>query len=647
MTSPNTQGPAEIPLPGGASAWRRVVTTPLRDGVELRADLYTVGPQPDKRPVLLERTPYGRRTRRESDGLSQDGRRLMPDESAAFFARQGFNVVRQDCRGRGDSEGTFVKYLDEAEDGYDTVEWIAAQPWCDGRVATTGVSYSAHTQTALAALSPPHLAAMFVDSGGFASAYEAGIRMGGAFELKQATWAYRHALSSRSARRDPVVAAALRSQDLRAWFHVMPWRRGASPLQATPEYENYLLEQWERGAFDEFWQQLGLYGRGHYDRFPDVPSLHVVSWYDPYVRTAVENFQQLSKGRSSPVYLVVGPWTHGARSVTHAGDVDFGPEATLDGNLAPDYWQFRAHWFARHLGIRPDPTTRPDQAAHADHWQDGDEPPVRYFLMGGGSGRRTAEGRLDHGGRWHTAQDWPPPEATPVRLFLRQSGALTAEPPVAGTDDRLDYDFDPARPVPTIGGQITSGEPVMVGGAFDQTPTDDTFGCAPPHLPLASRPDVLVFQTEPLAEDVSLAGCVQVRLSVSSSALDTDFTVRLIDVCPPNEDYPNGYAMNLTDGILRCRYRDSYEHPSLMRPGEVYAITVTAPDTANLFAAGHRIRLDVSSSNFPRFDVNPGTGGPETTRRRVVAVNEVHLSPEHPSWLSVSVLGRTTWPRPN
>jgi putative CocE/NonD family hydrolase len=145
-----------------------------------------------------------------------------------------------------------------------------------------------------------------------------------------------------------------------------------------------------------------------------------------------------------------------------------------------------------------------------------------------------------------------------------------------------------------------------------------------------------------LERDLALAGPVEVRLSVSSSAPDTDFTIRLIDVHPPNEDYPSGYAMNLTDGILRCRYRDSYKDPSLMQPGEIYAITVTAPDTANLFPAGHRIRLDVSSSNFPRFDVNPGTGGSEVAaRRRVVQVNGVNLSPDHPSWLAVHALPRT------
>lgn len=632
MTTIGTTGvdPAveEIRLPDGRSVWRRTVRTPLRDGVVLVADLYTSREDPAPAPVLLERTPYGRRERRYSDGLHAHGAPVQPEDQAVFFAGRGFHVVRQDCRGRGDSEGTFVKYLGEAADGYDTVEWLAGQPWCDGRVATTGVSYSAHTQTALAALSPRHLSAMFVDSGGFASAYEAGVRMGGAFELKQATWAFRHAFQSPEAQADPVTLAALASQDMRDWFQAMPWRRGVSPLRAVPEYEEYLLDQWERGSFDGFWKQLGIYGRGFYDDFPDVPSLHMVSWYDPYVRTAVENFQQLGERKESPAYLVVGPWTHGARSDSHAGDVDFGPAATLDGNLAPDYLEFRARWFEQHLpggtGAGRDPDAYPR---------------VQYFLMGGGTGRRTGTGRLDHGGAWRKADAWPPRESAPVRLYLREGGALSESPPVTGVDSQVAYDFDPAHPVPTMGGQITSGEPVMVGGAFDQRPDASVYGSEAPHLPLASRPDVLAFETEPLTEDVSVAGPVEVRLSVSSNVPDTDFTVKLVDVHPPTPDYPNGYAMNLTDGILRARYRDSYEKPEPLYPGEVYEITVTAPDTANLFKAGHRIRLDVSSSNFPRFDVNPNTGDSgAATRRRAVATNRIHLAPETASWLTLSVL---------
>jgi putative CocE/NonD family hydrolase len=464
---------------------------------------------------------------------------------------------------------------------------------------------------------------MFLDSGGFASAYEAGTRMGGAFELKQATWAFHRAKVSETVLTDPVLRASLESEDLRAWFTRMPWRRGASPLRFVPEYEDYLLEQWENGAFGPYWQQPGIYARGFYDDFPDVPSLHMSSWYDPYVRTATENFRELGRKKHSPAYLVLGPWTHGGRSHSFAGDVDFGPQARLDGSLAEHYAAMRLSWFDAHLG--PEGMTDPP-------------PPVRYFLMGGGSGRRTAEGRLDHGGRWCTAASWPPEESVNLTLVLGSSGTLaTASGTGDAQDSFLEYDFDPRDPVPTLGGQLTSGEPVMSGGAFHQHPDDRFFGVTEPHLPLESRPDVLVFQTPPLTEDLAVAGPVTVHLTVSSTARDTDFTVKLVDVHPPSADYPQGFAMNLTDGILRCRYRGSFSDPEVMTPGEIYEITVEAPDTANLFLARHRLRLDVSSSNFPRFDVNSNTGGAEVgDRRKVVATNRVHTGGR--SWLTLSVL---------
>ncbi|WP_406437700.1 CocE/NonD family hydrolase [Streptomyces sp. NBC_01613] len=623
-----------VPLGGGRTCWRLVLRTRARDGVLLIADLYADRPDPGPGPVILERTPYGRRDARGSDGALGAENPPAPETVAEVFTRGGYRIVRQDCRGRGDSEGTFVKYLNEATDGYDTVEWIAQQPWCDGRVATMGVSYSAHAQAALASLGAPHLAAMFLDSGGFASAYEAGTRMGGAFELKQATWAFHRAKVSETVRSDPALRAALDSEDLSAWFTRMPWRRGASPLRFVPEYEDYLLEQWENGAFGPYWQQPGIYARGFYDDFPDVPSLHMSSWYDPYVRTATENFRELGRKKRSPAYLVLGPWTHGKRSETFAGDVDFGPHARLEGNLDEHYAAMRLRWFDAHLA--------PEGMA---------EPPplVQYFLMGGGSGRRTAEGRLDHGGHWRTATTWPPEESKSLTFELGRTGALTelatTKPPFEAAADApfLEYDFDPRDPVPTLGGQVTSGEPVMSGGAFHQHPDERFFGTSEPHLPLDSRPDVLVFQTPPLTEDLATAGPITVHLAVSSTAVDTDFTVKLIDVHPPSEDCPQGFAMNLTDGILRCRYRDSFSDPELMTPGEVYEITVEAPDTANLFLAGHRVRLDVSSSNFPRFDVNANTGGPEIgDRRKVVATNRVYVGGR--SWLTLPVLGRKDLP---
>ncbi|MGW3940420.1 CocE/NonD family hydrolase [Streptomyces phaeochromogenes] len=618
------------PLQDGA-LWRRTLHVPMRDGVRLAADLYSASPEPEATvlPVLLERTPYGRRTQRGSDQDRSDAPVPRPEDIARHFTEARYHVVRQDCRGRGDSEGTFVKYLGEGPDGADTIAWLRNQPWCDGRVVMTGVSYSAHVQSAAAAEGARGLAAMFQDSGGFSCAYDAGMRMGGAFELKQVTWALRHAVQSPEAAADPVLREALLRVDVPGWFGAMPWRPGCTPLRHLSAYEDFLLEQWRQDTFGDYYRTPALYGRGFYGRFPDAPSLHMGSWYDPYVRSTIENFTALRELKSAPSYLVMGPWTHGHRCETHAGEVDFGPRATLDGNLAPSYLEFRRRWFDRALG-------REDEGSA----ESGNLPAVQYFLMGGGDGRRDAAGRMRHGGAWRTDTRWPPTSTAPVALYLTTEGALTLDPPTTATAS-VTYDFDPHHPVPTMGGQVTSGEPVMTGGAYDQNAPDArVYGAREPYLPLDSRPDVISLTTPPLQRDVVLAGPVSARLHISTTARDTDFTIKLIDVHPPNPDYPHGFAMNLTDGIVRCRFHRSYEKPELLTPGEVYEIEVTAPDTANRFAAGHRIRLDISSSNFPRFDVNTNTGEPEAAARRTaVAANTVHMDAEHPSHVRVWVEG--------
>ncbi|MEU4981282.1 CocE/NonD family hydrolase [Streptomyces sp. NPDC021969] len=618
------------PLRGG-TLWRRTLRIPVRDGVRLAADLYSASPEPEATalPVLLERTPYGRRARRGSDQDRGDAPVPRPEDIARHFTDARYHVVRQDCRGRGDSEGTFVKYLGEGPDGADTVAWLRNQPWCDGRVVMTGVSYSAHVQAAAAAEGVTGLAAMFQDSGGFSSAYDAGMRMGGAFELKQVTWALRQAAKSPEAAVDPVLAEELRRVDVAGWFGAMPWRPGCTPLRHLPAYEDFLLEQWREDTFGDYYRNPAIYGRGFYDRFPDAPSLHMGSWYDPYVRSTIENFTALRELKSAPSYLVMGPWTHGHRCDTYAGDVDFGPRAALDGNLAPSYLEFRRRWFDRALG-------REDEG----HPDGGDLPAVQYFLMGGGDGRRDGAGRMRHGGAWRTDTRWPPAFTAPVALYLTAAGNLTLDPPTEAAAS-VTYDFDPRHPVPTMGGQVTSGEPVMAGGAYDQNAPDArVHGAREPYLPLDSRPDVITLTTPPLERDVILAGPVSARLHVSSTAPDTDFTIKLIDVHPPNADYPHGFAMNLTDGIFRCRFHRSYEKPELLTPGEVYEVEVAAPDTANRFAAGHRIRLDISSSNFPRFDVNTNTGRPEAAARRTaVAANTVHMDAERPSHLRVWLEG--------
>lgn len=596
----------------------------MRDGVRLATDIYRpAGAGPF--PVILERTPYGRNVTSRSELSVAEPVAKSRAEVAHFFVRHGYAVVYQDCRGRYGSEGTFVKYLSDGADGYDCCAWIVKQSWCNGKIGTMGLSYAAHTQGALGCANPPGVTAMFLDSGGFSNAYQGGIRQGGAFELKQVTWAHRAAMEAPESQADPVRMAALKAIDIKGWFARMPWKRGHSPLTPAPDYEDYVYDQWEHGVFDAYWKQMGIYAQGFYDQFSDAAMMHMSSWYDPYPRTATDNYIGLSKRKKGPVRLILGPWTHGDRSRSWAGEVDFGKEATLDGNLAPDFWRLRLRWFDRWL--------------KGEHNGVEHEPAVRIFVMGGGSGRKNAAGRMEHGGHWRAETDWPLPGTKTIPYYLHPAGKLSTEAPQADLAP-LAYDFDPRHPVPSIGGSITSGEPVMRGGAYDQTEGPTIFGAQPPYLPLAVRPDILVFESEPLAEDTEITGSISASLWISSDCPDTDFTIKLIDVYPPNADYPQGFAMNLCDGILRCRYRDSWENPSPLTPGQPTRITIDTFPTSNLFKKGHKIRIDVSSSNFPHFDVNPNTGGPEGggSGAYKVAFNQVFIDRDRPSHVLLPVI---------
>jgi putative CocE/NonD family hydrolase len=605
------------------------VMVQMRDGIRLATDIYHParnGRVTDGRfPVILERTPYGKsidsRSERSVHKMQKPKSRA---EVAALFVEHGFVVIYQDCRGRYHSEGVFQKYLNDAADGYDTCSWIIQQPWSNGQIGTKGLSYAAHTQAALASFGAPGVTAMFLDSGGFSNAYLGGIRQAGTFELKQITWAYLQALNSSQVRNDPALREKLEKINLFEWFREMPWQPGSSPLSLVPEYEDYIFEQWQRGDFDEYWQQAGIYAQGYYDQFPDCPQMHMSSWYDPYSQTAIDNYLGLSPRKKGPICLILGPWTHGNRSLSYAGDVDFGPEAPLDGNLAEDYWTLRLCWF--------------------DHWILGiengvdQEPVVNYFRMGGGNGHKNFQGRLNHGGSWRSAKDWPLPEIQTTRFYLDKSGSLSPTTPQADQEP-LEFIYDPRNPVPSIGGTITSGEPLMVGGAFDQREDPRFYGSKPPYRPLGERPDVLVFQTPPLINAVELTGSVEVHLWIASDCPDTDFTAKLIDVYPPNRDYPDGFAMNLTDGIIRVRYRASWSHPTLMKPDNIYQICIRPFPTSNLFQAGHRIRLDISSSNFPHFDLNFNTGEPEGKATHVrLAHNKVFVDQQRASYVILPVI---------
>jgi len=596
----------------------------MRDGVLLATDIYRPAQGgvalAEKFPVILERTPYGKVEPSRSELDLAQAQPYSRHEIAQYFVEQGYVVVYQDCRGRYDSQGRFEKYLSEADDGEDLLRWLVRQPWCNGKIGTMGLSYAAHTQFALATKSPPGLTTLILDCGGFADAYQCGVRQGGAFEMKQVTWAVQQA--KEALRGDPIASRALEMEDLREWFKAMPWRQGQSPLRWAPDYEKYLFEQWESSDFGDYWRQPAIYAKGSYADMPALPQVHMSSWYDVYVRSTLENYQAMA-AKHLGVQLIMGPWLHGDRNITFSGDVEFGPQAAFDGNIATNWREFRAHWFDRWLKGLHEVESRPR---------------VLLFLMGGGSGRRNEAGRLDHGGAWVQAETWPLPGAVPTAFYLHPDHSLSPNR-VASPEQVLTYDFDPRNPAPTIGGSLTSGKPIFAGGAFDQREDARFFGCKSNGMPTSARHDVIVFETPPLESDVAVVGSVVAHLHVSSNCPDTDFTLKLIDVHPPTMDYPQGFAMNITDGILRCRYRKSFEHPEPMVEAEVCEISIEAFATANLFKAGHRIRVDISSSNFPKFDINPNTGENFVNARLTrIATNSIHIGPAHPSRVELSVV---------
>jgi putative CocE/NonD family hydrolase len=589
-----------------ATVLRQTVRVAMRDGVRLATDVYR--PADGARlPVVLHRTPYGRRATAGAEVTRDAPEPLSPEQLARLFVARGYILVVQDCRGRYESDGEFVKYVSDKEDGYDVCAWLMRQPWCDGRICTMGLSYDAHLEASLGCLDPPGLVGQILDCGGLWNAWKVGTRAFGVFELKQTVWAMRNAIQSPEAAADPVMRAALESEDLGAWLRRLPWRRRHSPLRHHPRYEDYLFDQWEHGAFGDYWRKLGIWTEGWHRVYSAASCVHVSGWYDPYVLNAIGNFLGLRAAGRGPQRLILGAFTHGRRSARHAGDIDLGAAAPVD-SWATDWRDYRLRFFDEAVGRAPS-----------------GEPPVRLFLMGGGTGTRTADGRLDHGGRWITADDWPLPSTRFEAFHLHADGRLAAARPAADAEP-LRYRFDPDDPVPTVGGSLASLEPFALPGGFDQVEGPDVFGCTPPYLPLASRADVLVFETQPLDRPVDVAGPISVELVVATDGPDTDFTAKLIDVYPASADYPCGYALNLCDGVVRLRYCADPERETFSTPATVHRIEITLPPVANRFMPGHRIRLDISSSNFPKYEVNSNTGEPEgRARRKRIATNTIFV----------------------
>ncbi|MCB0689935.1 MAG: CocE/NonD family hydrolase, partial [Saprospiraceae bacterium] len=293
---------------------------------------------------------------------------------------------------------------------------------------------------------------------------------------------------------------------------------------------------------------------------------------------------------------------HSGNTKTYAGDVDFGPESAIK-----DFHEaYQIKWFNFLLkdSVDTDLTSNP----------------IRIFVMGGGDGKKNSQGRLNHGGYWTNLAQWPP-EGEELNLYFQEGGLLTKDRPIVENTFST-YTYDPEHPVPTLGGHTSAR---VKDGGYNQRERDDFAGSEPPYLPLKSRSDILVFQTEVLQDDLTIMGPIKVKLFCSSTAEDTDFTFKLIDVYPPSEDYPSGFELNLTESIVRMSYRNGRHTRDLINPGEIYEVDMEPFATANIFKKGHRLRVDISSSSFPRWDINPNTGEPlGLSKRKIKADNTIY-----------------------
>jgi putative CocE/NonD family hydrolase len=604
----------------------RNVMVSMRDGVRLATDIYLPAHGSavvaERFPVLVCRTPYGK-TPHINPGTNPIAEKEL--NAATYFAKSGYVVMIQDVRGRFDSEGKFYFAINEGPDGYDTVEWAARQPWSDGKVGSFGGSYLAHVQNAMAVLRPPHLNAMFMMVGA-GDYYEEGAWRGGAFMLLHNVFYALTALAmtSQEARANPVAQAALSRaahQDLGSWLLAFPYGSAATPFSSVPAYEKWFQDYVDHYTYDDYWKQNGLNARVSYDKYPDIPMYFTTGWYDFFERGTLNNFQAMASRHTSPTKLLIGPWEHSSVGPRFTGDVDFGALAEFD------MFAEQLRWFNQ---------TLKGQATGILQ-----EPAVRAFVMGGGSGAMNDAGRIQDGGQWITAATWPPPGAVARSYYLHGDGSLSDAPPKS--DPATVFEYDPRHPVPSIGGQMNDsvGPAFPADGPRDQVCSVKTFGCDN-ELPLAARRDVQVFQTPRLASDVVIAGPASVDLWISSSAPDTDFTAKLVDVSPPTKDYPFGFAMNIEDRIIRVRWSEGFDKPVPLKSGEVRKVTIDLLAAGNRFVKGHRIRVDISSSNFPYFDANPNTGErPGYSTHTEKALNTVYHDAEHPSRLNLTVLPAT------
>ena len=589
---------------------RKMVMVPMRDGVKLATDIYLParnGAVVEGRfPVVMSRTPYGRAG-------------SMSECDAKHYVPLGYAVVRQDTRGRGDSEGIWHWMTDDRQDGYDAIEWVAGQPWCNGKIGMVGCSYVGATQHLAAMSQPPHLTTVIPADPSINHGLGA-LRYGGAFRLRVWDWIFDSAARGSRQARDPALKAALtqHSEDRRHYLLNLPLRRGLTPLRIASEYEDMLIDMMDHGPNDEYWRFSNIIE--YVDEHKDIPVFMIGGWYDLFSSSTTETYMALRKTKRGPAYLIMGPWIHHMQGRTH-GEVDFGPEAAV--NMVP----VRQAWYRRWLqGVEDGFGTQVPFRT-----------PVRLFVMGTGDGHKTKTGKLYHGGYWRDASDYPLPEAKPTKYYLHDGGQLA---PVAPTEKRSSttFEFDPKNPVPTVGGCTCCARMIMTDGAWNQWGGPHTWTWPVP-IPLSARNDIVVFMTPPLEQDTEIIGPISVTLWASSSAVDTDFTAKLIDVYPSSQDFPAGFDLIMGDGIIRARFRESDKVEKMMTPGEIYKFNIKLDPCCNVFKKGHRIRVDVSSSNFPRFDVNPNSGEPlNNNRRMITAINTIYHDSQHPSHIVLPLM---------
>jgi putative CocE/NonD family hydrolase len=567
----------------------RYVMVPMADGTRLAIDIYRPD-APGKFPALVERTPYDKTKSSE-----------IQVGAHTFFAERGYVFLVQDTRGRFASEGKFYPFLDDAwlsnRDGYDTVQWVAQQPWSDGKVGVLGGSYTGQTAYMIAPTQPPALRALFVRESA-ADLFDHWVYRGGAFELGFiATWSTRTFgpdIVARASPEDPEgakrrldAAIASQEQDLRH----LPLAT-YPPLRWAPGWQ-YFYDWVGHNQDGPFWWQQNV-GRQH-SRF-QVPVAHLGGWYDIFLKGTIDNFQGLQKNAGTSLAranqkLVIGPWIHGP---TNVGKVEVG-ELKFSGADEVDLNRTRLKWF--------------------DHWLKGidtgvtSEPPILIYVMGEN--------------RWRTENEWPPARARITPYYLRAGaagnaatlydGQLSLQPPSAA-DDSASYAYDPSDPVPTLGGNTL----YVPSGPADQR---------------RAETKSLTFTSAPLQEDLEVTGPVRAVLHAKSSAVDTDWVVRLSDV------YPDGRSILIVDGILRARYRESVTEPTLITPGHVYRYEVDLWATSNVFKAGHRLRVSVASSNFPRWNRNLNTAeSPEVGTLFETAVNTIYFDAPRPSHILLPVI---------